>query len=591
MNTLAASVTFVGLCLILPGCTISSVSAIQADDGVVHTTPSQSQTERSPSSLSCRRLTGEYVNKGLANIREGNYESAELEFGKALRSDPQNSYLHFLNGFAYHLQADRSNAGLYKYARIGYELALKFDPNNWLAAKQLGQLFLYAREYRKARGYFASALAYQPGDATLLYGLAQASYYIADIPTALGAVTKAAELMPGSPAILGSQALITAAAGNTETAERMLSALGEQHPTYPRMTFLKERIADWQLAYANALDSTAGSVTNKPDSSNSYTSVSVAVDSALKVPKMVVVDVVILRTEENESSNKGINFLDNLALTFEGSSGTATPGGTWALAAGTLDASKLAYNLNIFNAGGDRTEALAMPTLIALDGKQSTSFAGTTLNVAVKGVQTASISALDAGVTLEVLPTFLSENTIQLHVLARRTFLEDGAVGSFQEAVRTTKNEVTTDVVLSLGQTLILGGLREKEISSVKSSVPILGDIPILEYLFSHKVTHDYHKSLLMLLTPRRVTPGIYRSLTGKQNEVAAEDSSAVEMFSEHYGYLLSHRRNLDYILRHLAQHALMKELKCSDFFDEPGWGDPESVEKILRRAASFLYY
>ena len=584
--------------LLLQACTGSSISDFRARDTSTNSGPNAKIVEATPMS-SKGKITDEYVRRGLQLLREGSYDAAQREFGKTLRYDPQNSSLHFLNGLAFHLLAEHSTSDQYEYAQIGYELALKFEPNNWLAAQQLARLSLSRREYRNAQEYFAYALLFRPNDASLLYGLAQSSYYMSDMETALGAVRKADELVPGAPEITSGYAIIAAASGQTETAQRMLATFRQLEPGSTRLSKLEERIEDWKDIHSQFVatpsagqHAQAGTTTEVARSSALPDSTTGEADQ----PKMVMIDVVMLRTEENETSNKGINLLENLSLTFEGRfNSQPVEGNLWQVPTksfiGTLDMPKVSYSLRIFNAGDDRTEALALPTLIALDGKQSTSFAGTTLNVAVTGIQTGSISELAAGISLDVLPIFLSDNAIQLHVIARRTFVEEGAVGSFHEAVRTSKNEVTADVVMNIGETLVLSGLREKQTSSFKSGVPLLRDIPILQYIFSTEKTSDFHKSSLILLTPRRVSPGIYRSSSGRGDESSIDDNPKLKEFRQRYGYLFSLDDNVTHVMRHLDKHAVAAGLRSADLFDRPWWGDPESIDIILKRTASFLYY
>jgi type II secretory pathway component GspD/PulD (secretin) len=57
---------------------------------------------------------------------------------------------------------------------------------------------------------------------------------------------------------------------------------------------------------------------------------------------------------------------------------------------------------------------------------------------------------------------------------------------------------------MQFGETLVLGGLSEKEDSVVRDGVPILQDVPVLQYFFSNEQTVDFHKSVLILITPRR---------------------------------------------------------------------------------------
>ena len=600
MKVLATSWFILVAVLILSGCAGSSVTGFSDRDSRIRSlSPSVVGIEGTGG-----KLTIEFARKGVELIRQGKYEEASREFGKSLRYDPQNSSMQFLNGFAYHLMAESANPDRYESARIGYELALKFDPNNWLAAQQLARLCLATRDYRRAQEYFAYALLYRPNDPALLFGLAQSSYYLSDIETAFGASRKAAELMPGSPQIVGGHAIISSAAGQVATAQQSLAALRALDPTGLHLAKVEERIDDWRTLYSQSSHSDERSVQRRDlePSQPQTTIIDDSSSSILAQHKMVMIDVVMLRTEENETSTKGLNLLQNLSLSFSGSyfgGQTRMPDAdAWSLntrsITNAISMSEAKYSLDIFNAGDDRTEVLALPTLIALDGKPSSSFAGLTLNVAVSGYQTGTLSQLEAGITLEALPTFLSDNTIQLHVVARRTFVEQGGAGTFKEAVRTSKNEVTADVVMNLGQTLVLSGLREKQTTAIKAGVPVLRDIPIIQYLFSHEETYDFHKSILVLLTPRRVSAGMYRSaVVGERSDGAASpgEQAKLDEFRLRYGYILDLEPNLLRVLKHLDKHEVARGLRSADFFDAPWWGSTDSIDIILKRAASFLFY
>jgi len=64
-----------------------------------------------------------------------------------------------------------------------------------------------------------------------------------------------------------------------------------------------------------------------------------------------------------------------------------------------------------------------------------------------------------------------------------------------------TKSAKTT-VVTSDGQTIILGGLIHNKITHVEEKVPILGNIPIVGYLFKNKSIKKERKNLILVLTP-----------------------------------------------------------------------------------------
>ena len=72
--------------------------------------------------------------------------------------------------------------------------------------------------------------------------------------------------------------------------------------------------------------------------------------------------------------------------------------------------------------------------------------------------------------------------------------------------------------VLSLGQTLILGGIAQGQQSTERKGVPGLMSIPILKYLFSTDTTIESKVAILVLVTPR--DPAFW----GRQNQLAIQE-------------------------------------------------------------------
>lgn len=94
---------------------------------------------------------------------------------------------------------------------------------------------------------------------------------------------------------------------------------------------------------------------------------------------------------------------------------------------------------------------------------------------------------------LAVTPEVLQNDEIRLHVVAERTFLTDPSNSVvFEFRLDTTKTNVNSTVTMKFGETLILGGLSERETSKVSDGVPILKDMPILNYLFSERTERNF---------------------------------------------------------------------------------------------------
>lgn len=543
------------------------------------------------------------IRDGIAALRKGKYEKASREFNNALRTDPTSSGFQFLNALAYHLMAENGDAKQFEEAEIGYNLALKFDPDNWLASQQLGRIALARKEYPAAREYFAHSLLYRPDDPELLYGLAQASYHAEDLETALPAIARARQLDPGSAAIAGAHALISAAAGRTDEARTQLAYYNKTESNKDRVSRLADKVARWQGMRDAIGDDQSREILSKGPAK---TSKKIVPEPAApeKPPaeeaneeKMIILDVSMIRTEEFQTTNKGVNLLEGLMAQFGGGE-TFTK--TWQTNAAPtyekvltrkITVPEVKYNLNIFNAADDRNEILARPTLVALNGKESRFFAGSTLEVAITGTQEGTLKTIEVGVTLTVTPTFLPSGRILLDVTAGRSFFEVGAAGTFKESIRSSKNSVTASVVMIPEQTLVLSGLREKQTTETKTGVPFLREIPVIQYLFSNEKTMDFNKSLIILISPRRPHPGVDTSPEPELVKAIRNESPYLKEYRERFGHMFVKDTNIEHIWANLAHYKVFRELYKSGTFDQRWWGERESLNTVLRRTLSFLYY
>lgn len=606
---------YAALALILSGCASTSSHGSFKQDYLNKSDYSEVNINELLPAKDNGRIIDTYVRSGIEYLLQTDYKKASQAFNGALRFDPQNSYIQFINGLTYHLMAEAGDSSQYEYAKIGYELALKFDSNNWLAAQQLARLYLKTKNYLQAQDYFARALLYKPDNVEMFYGLAQVSYYAHDLETALCAINRAKELSPDAPEIVSAYSLISAASGQFGKAKAQLAVYSQIETNKTRVERLTERLSDWQKFHENkGFLVTSNSVVESeekqpiPDDSPAENVKAADEPQGEKKPQMVIVDVILIRTEEIETTNKGVNLLDGLFLQFEDVkyaltrtynkdliTDTVSTNTKDRIVTASISVPQVKYNLNIFNIAKDHSEILARPTLVALEGQKSLFFSGSELNVAVAGVQTGSLEKIDVGVRLEVMPTFISDDTVVLNVTAGRNFVETGLVGNFNESVRTSKNEVSVNAVLKFGQTLIIGGLREKQTSEVKSGVPLLRDIPIVQYLFSNEKTQDFHKSILTILTPRKVSPGVYISPSGAESRETVlggtNEQQGLKELKNAYNDIFSMDDNMNHIIRHLSRHSVFREFRETDLYDKPWYGHADSLNNIIARTLSFLYY
>jgi general secretion pathway protein D len=130
----------------------------------------------------------------------------------------------------------------------------------------------------------------------------------------------------------------------------------------------------------------------------------------------------------------------------------------------------------------------------------------------------------EVGVTLEVTPTVGADDSIALNLKPKVTefegFVEYGgtsvAISSgttvtipsgFFQPIFTTR-EVSTDVTVFDGATVVIGGLTREEVKTVNDKVPVLGDIPLIGAAFRSSGKSTIKKNLTVFVTANLVSPG-----------------------------------------------------------------------------------
>ena len=62
--------------------------------------------------------------------------------------------------------------------------------------------------------------------------------------------------------------------------------------------------------------------------------------------------------------------------------------------------------------------------------------------------------------------------------------------------------KLKTKLAVKDGQSILMGGLISKDLTKIQNSVPLLGDIPILGWLFKYEKEVDAKTELLVMITP-----------------------------------------------------------------------------------------
>jgi type IV pilus assembly protein PilQ len=155
------------------------------------------------------------------------------------------------------------------------------------------------------------------------------------------------------------------------------------------------------------------------------------------------------------------------------------------------------------------TNLVSAPNITTLDNQEAEIVVGTVVPVAkyerLKDTGTMEITGYDekkVGVRLLVTPHVAEDSTMVLSVIPEISEIVEYR-GQFNEMPVTSTRSAATQVVVRNGETLMIGGLIKTVDLQIVKKVPILGDIPVLGYLFRHKTIRREKVDLMIFVTPR----------------------------------------------------------------------------------------
>jgi pilus assembly protein CpaC len=170
---------------------------------------------------------------------------------------------------------------------------------------------------------------------------------------------------------------------------------------------------------------------------------------------------------------------------------------------------------------------LAEPNLTATNGQPASFLAGGEFPVPVAGaaatgggIPTISIEFKTFGVSLDVTPTIIDAQHITLRIRPEVSALTTtGEISVPLSSSATvvipalTVRRAETTVQLASGQSFILGGLLQNNVTELVTKIPALGDIPVLGQLFRSQQFQKNESELVILVTPYLVRPVATSSL------------------------------------------------------------------------------
>jgi general secretion pathway protein D len=151
----------------------------------------------------------------------------------------------------------------------------------------------------------------------------------------------------------------------------------------------------------------------------------------------------------------------------------------------------------------ENAKILANPQVATLDGQTARILIGDRLPVETKilenGVQQIAVNYIDVGIKLEVTPWVNEDGIITTRLLPEVS--TNIATAGNNPSIRTRQAETTLRV--KNGETIVIGGLIQREDRKNVIKVPLLGDIPIIGNLFRSTSIEKRETELIIFITPK----------------------------------------------------------------------------------------
>jgi general secretion pathway protein D len=202
------------------------------------------------------------------------------------------------------------------------------------------------------------------------------------------------------------------------------------------------------------------------------------------------------------------------------------------------DGTKIPAVMAILRAAQSNTNVniLSSPHLLTLDNKEAEIVVGENVpfitsnltNTTNTSSVTNTVERKDVGVTLRLTPHIHESDFVNLDIYQESSTVKgDSLLNVNQVGPTTTKRSAKTSVIVRSGDTVVLGGMMQETISTTRKQVPLLGDIPLLGWLFKYNSVSRQKTNMLIFLTPRIIKN------PQDMTSIAADRQKAMDKFIE----------------------------------------------------------
>lgn len=145
------------------------------------------------------------------------------------------------------------------------------------------------------------------------------------------------------------------------------------------------------------------------------------------------------------------------------------------------------------------TKSIASPRVVTADSTEATIEQGVEIPYSTVSSSGTSVQFKKANLSLKVTPKITPDNNVDMKLGVN----QDTVGTSYGGVPSVNTNQVTTQVLVENGGTVVIGGVYKQSETKSTSKVPLLGDVPVLGWLFKNENRTDNKTELLIFITPK----------------------------------------------------------------------------------------
>lgn len=147
---------------------------------------------------------------------------------------------------------------------------------------------------------------------------------------------------------------------------------------------------------------------------------------------------------------------------------------------------------------------ISSPRITTLDNKTAKIGQGVDIPITVVSAAGANTRLIPANLELEVTPHVTNDGSIVMEIKAEKNEPDFTNTGAFGDP-SIVRNFAETEILVADGETAVIGGIYTRSSARRSQKVPLLGDLPLIGWLFRNERETDDRSELLVFITPRIV--------------------------------------------------------------------------------------